>query len=261
MVVALLSVSPSARLPAQVAPNRAATYLHPADVQDARAVWLNPAGLGILREASIYAELTVGDERLQQLDAGFNARGLAFAYQRDVFDGGERGHTYRLGLAGAADALAAGLAVAYYRGGGARATGWDVGATYVPAARVSIAGVIANIGSPHVRGVELPVTFVPAVTLRPVAAFALSAHAAVTSDSVRSLAFGLAWRPAVGRWPVEVLARLDTDRELRRGAFAFGLSIGGRDRIGAIATMPGDVSRVDAASLYGLAAREPLTRR
>src|SRR5213076_1672503 len=31
---------------AQVVPNRATLYLHPSDVTDARAVWVNPAGSG-----------------------------------------------------------------------------------------------------------------------------------------------------------------------------------------------------------------------
>ena len=263
--LAALSAHPSIRLSAQVAPNRSTTYLHPSDVHDARAVWVNPAGLGMLREASIYAELVVvelgAEGRLQQLNAGFNARGLAFGYQRDVFDAGERGHTYRLGFAGAADAIAAGLAVAYYRGQGARETGWDIGANYQLTPRVALAGVIANIGTPHVRGVELPAMLIPGVTLRPATTLALSAHGAITSDSVLAYGFGLAWRPMLGRWPIELLARLDTDRDLRRGAFAFGLSIGGRDRLGTVVSTPGDVSGVDAVSLYGLAAREPVAGR
>src|SRR2546425_9566772 len=43
------------------------------------------------------ADVTVGDPgaagRLRQLSLGFNSRGLSFGYQRDVFDGGLRGHT------------------------------------------------------------------------------------------------------------------------------------------------------------------------
>jgi hypothetical protein len=102
---------------------------------------------------------------------------------------------------------------------------------------------------------------IPVVTLRPIGAIALSAHALATTDSVAAYAFGLTWRSRLGRWPLELLARLDTDGGLRRGAFAFGISIGGQDRVGIVATTPGDVSGVEAASAYGLAAREPLTPR
>src|SRR5437667_11405515 len=85
------------------------------------------------REASIYAEVAVGDPgskgRLRQLNAGFNSRGLSFGYQRDLLDNGVRANTYRFGLAGGAGGLAAGFDIAHYHGGGARSTGWDLGAT------------------------------------------------------------------------------------------------------------------------------------
>ncbi|MFN2572500.1 MAG: hypothetical protein ABR537_12970 [Gemmatimonadales bacterium] len=263
-----LPVRPSAHLFAQqVAPNRATTYLFPTDVHDARAVWVNPAGLGVQREASIYAEIAVANPgakgRLQQVNAGFNARGLSLGYQRDILDNGVRGHTYRLGLAGGAGGLAAGFAVAHYGGAGAQSTGWDVGATYAVPAGVTLGTVVNNLGQPIVRGLRQRLTFVPSVTWRPapLPAFALSADARITPDSVAAYAFGVGWQTArATRWPIEIIARLDTDGGLRRGAFALGLSIGGRDRIGLIASSPGDVSRIDGASMYGLSTREP-TRR
>jgi len=248
----------------EVAPNRATAYLHPTDVRDPRALWVNPAGLGVLRDASVYAELAVqdpatGGARLRQLSAGFNSRGLGFAYQRDVFDGGRRGHTYRLGLAGASKGLAAGAAMALYRGD-TKGTGWDIGASYAleGAMALTVGGVIANIGQPVVRGLEQRLTFVPGLTWRPLGpAAALSLHARITPDSVMSYAFGVSWQGSGGRLPIGVLARLDTDGGLRRGAFAVGISVGGPDRVGLVLSTPGDVSGVDAASLYGLSTRVP----
>src|SRR5256885_15396889 len=122
-IVLLLAVGPSGRPAAQVVPNRATAYLHPTDVRDARAIWVNPAGLAVQREASIYAELDVSNPgsrgQLRQINAGFNARGLSLGYQRDVLDAGARGHTYRLGLAGASGGGAAGVGAAPCpRGGG-----------------------------------------------------------------------------------------------------------------------------------------------
>ena len=52
-----------------------------------------------------------------------------------------------------------------------------------------------------------------------------------------------------------------SDKGLRRSAFALGVSIGGENRFGAVIASPGDVSRIDAASVYGLVTREPTTRR
>lgn len=236
-------------------------------MRDARALWVNPAGLAVLREASVYAELAVGEPgsrgRLRQVNAGFNARGLSFGYQRDIFDAGARAHTYRLGLAGASGGLAAGFATAYYRGDGAKGTGWDIGVSYSPGPRLAVGMVIANLGQPVVRGLRQRLTFVPGATWRPapVPTISLSTHARITPDSVAALAFGLSWRAGEGRWPIEIIARLDTDGELRRGAFSLGLSIGGADRFGLVASSPGDASRIDVASLYGLATREPTARR
>jgi hypothetical protein len=265
-----LSAQPPNRLAAQqVAPNSSSSYLFPTNAADARAIWVNPAGLGMQREASIYAELGVGEPgakgRLRQINAGFNSRGLSFAFQRDILDAGVRATTYRLGLAGGAGGLAAGFAIAHYGGSGARATGWDIGVNYVALPGLTVGFVAANLGQPIVRGLRQPLTFVPGATWRPspAPAFALSVAARITTDSVASYAFGLGWRTpgASSRRPVEIIARIDTDRGLRRGAFALGLSIGGENRVGAVATSPGDVSHIDGLSLYGMVTREPAPRR
>lgn len=270
LAVLLLPIGPPAYLPAQqVAPNRATAYLFPTDVRDARAVWVNPAGLAVLREASIYAEVGVGDPgskgRLRQINAGFNSRGLSVAYQRDMFDDGEHGSTLRIGLGGGTQGLAAGVAIARYGGSGLHDTGWDLGASYTAKSHLTVGAVAANIGQPIVRGLRQRLTFVPGFTWRPppVAGLALSSAAHLTTDSVESYAFGLAWRTnsANSRWPIEVIARMDTDNGLRRGAFALGFSIGAQNRFGAVATAPGDVSRIDQASVYGLVTREPAPGR
>ena len=264
------SANPTIRLSAQqVAPNRATTYLFPTDVRDARAVWVNPAGLAVLREASIYAEVGVGDPgsrgRLRQINAGFNSRGLSVGYQRDILDDGVRGSTLRIGLAGGTQGLAAGVAIARYGGSGLHDTGWDLGASYVALPPLTVGVVAANIGQPIVRGLRQRVTYLPGITWRPapIAGLALSTAARLTSDSIESYAFGLAWRTssATSRWPIEIIARMDTDNRLRRGAFALGFSIGGQNRFGAVATAPGDVSRIDGASVYGLVTREPAPGR
>ena len=259
-------IGPSAHLSAQqVAPNRATGYLFPTDVHDARAIWVNPAGLAVLREASVYAELGVGDPgargRLRQINAGFNSRGLSFGYQRDFLDNGVRGSTIRVGLAGGSGGVAAGVAVARYGGSGANATGWDFGTSYVALPGLTVGVVAANLGQPIVRGLRQRLTFIPGLTWHPapIPAFAFSTDASITSDSVASYAFGVGWRTSgpSPRWPIEIIARLDTDRGLRRGAFALGLSIGGENRFGAVASAPGDVSHIDGASAYGLVTREP----
>jgi hypothetical protein len=260
--LALLITHPPDCLSTQVARNRATLYLHPTEVSDARALWLNPAGLAVQYHASIHVDLTVRDPgpdgRLQQVTGGFSSRGLGFSYQRDVFDAGRLAHTYRFGLAGASGGLAAGVAAALYRGDG-RATGWDVGLVYRARPSVTVGATLANLGRPDIRGVELPVTAVPAVTVSPIGpAVAVSAHARLTRDSMQGIAFGVRWSGR-GRVPVALLARLDTDGELRREAFAFGVALGLQDLAGAVVTTPGDLRGLDAASIYGVVLR-PLGR-
>ncbi len=250
----LLAAQPLNRLTAQqVAPNRATAYLFTTDVRDARAIWVNPAGLGVLRDASIYAEASVGDPgskgKLRQINAGFNARGLSFGYQHDVLDDGLRGNTYRFGVAGGSGGLALGADIARYAGSGAKATGWDIGVTYVA------------LPPPVVRGIQQPFTFVPGLTWRPSGAFSVSADARITTDSVGSYSFGLSWKSGMQGWPLALIARLDTDRDLRRGAFAFGLSLGARDQFGLVMTTPGNAASIDQASVYGLSSREAVGGR
>ncbi|HYK82392.1 MAG TPA: hypothetical protein VEU55_04550 [Gemmatimonadales bacterium] len=247
---------------AQVAANRTTLYLHPTDVTDARALWVNPAGLARFDEASLHTDVTVGDPgaagRLRQLTVGFVSRGFSFGYQRDIFAAGARGHTYRLGLATAHARLAAGVALALYRGG-TSATGWDLGALYAAAPGLTFGAVIEHLGQPTVRDSTLPVTYVPGATVRlGGTGAALSAHGRLTSHGVTSYALGLrvGFREATAL-PIHGLARVDTDRALTRTGFAFGISLGGQDVAGAVATTPGDASRVDALSLYGVSTRRP----
>ena len=245
---------------AQVAPNNTTLYLHPTDVSDARALWVNPAGLGHFPEASVHFDLTVGDPgakgQLRQLTLGLNSRGLSLGYQRDLFSSGRRGHTYKLGYAAGRGGLAAGFGTALYRGG-TSGTGWDVGVLYDWTPAVSVGGVIQNIGQPVVRDSTLRLTYVPSATLQLAGRqVVLSALTRFTSDGVAGYGFGLRGTLRAGTsLPLGLLARLDTDRSLHRSRLAFGCSLGGEDAAGLVATLPGDAHRIDALSLYGVSTR------
>lgn len=246
---------------AQVAPNRATSYLVATDVLDARAIWVNPAGLGVRPEASVMLDLTVvqpgATGRLGQVTAGFNARGLSLGYQRDNFPNGVHGHTYKLGFAGGTGRFSGGLGVALYRGGHG-GTGWDLGLRYDWLSTLTIGGAIRNIGEPTVRGVRQDATAFPAITVRPFGSIlALSAQASLASASTTrgyTAEVSAQWpgTPSVG-----LLARYDTDGSLHRRALLFGLSIGSRDRVGLVGSTPGDASRLDAVNLYGVSSRTP----
>lgn len=243
---------------AQVSPNRTLAYLSPATVSDARALWVNPAGLGKEHEASIHADLTVEDPgsdiQLRQLTLGFNSRGLSFGYQRDMFEGGVTGHTYRFGLGAARRGLSAGLAASMYRGD-TKGTGWDFGVGYEPIRWVSLAAVLTNVMQPVVRGEVQLATFVPSIALQPFGPLlTISSEGRFTKDSV--VGYALDARVATGgRFAVALLARLDADPSFHRTAWVFGISIGGRERVGSTVGIPQNTNRVDQANLYGLISR------
>ncbi|HXI34539.1 MAG TPA: hypothetical protein VNH63_10695 [Gemmatimonadales bacterium] len=214
------------------------------------------------REASVFLDLGVASPgsrgRLRQITAGFNSSGLAFGYQRDLFGGGVTGTTYRFGLAGGSGGLTAGFATAVYRGG-THAMGWDLGLTYLMRPEITLGAVFANIGQPVVRGFPQPFTFEPGVTWRLGAHAAISAHGRLAAGGQGGYAAGVRWGgPTHAPWGW--LARVDTDRHLRRAGFAFGISIGARDAVGIVATTPGDLSGVNEADLYGLTTRAPHRR-
>ena len=239
-------------------PNRALAYLYPSDIGDARALWVNPAGLGRGHEASLHADLTVGDPgahgRLRQLTLGFNSRGLSFGYQRDVLDAGARGHTYRVGLGAGRAGLAAGLAAAIYRGN-TKGTGWDFGVVYEPDPKIALGAVVGNVRQPVVRGVRQLAMVVPSLTLKPFGSVvAFSAEGRVAVDSVLGYAVGARFQSG-GRAPLGVLVRFAADHAFRRAALVFGVSMGSRELFGMAASIPSGASRLDAANVYGVIAR------
>jgi hypothetical protein len=84
--------------------------------------------------------------------------------------------------------------------------------------------------------------------------FTLSSQGRFTADSVIGYAVD-ARITTGGRMAVAVLVRLDADRSFNRTAWVFGLSIGGRERVGTSVGVPRETSRVDEANVYGLIAR------
>ncbi|HTY05711.1 MAG TPA: hypothetical protein VMC86_04265 [Gemmatimonadales bacterium] len=262
IALAALLVVP-AGLGAQVAVNRSTTYLMPSDVQDARAIWVNPAGLGVQSQASIYFDLTASDPgsraQLRQLNLGFNARGLSFAYQRDQFSGGTRGSTYKMGFGVGEGRLAVGAAAALYRGD-TKGTGWDLGASFKAAHPLVLALVVGNIGQPSVRGVEQRIRYTASGTLQVAPGFGVAALAAADPRGMQ--AYGLAAHAGFDwSFPVALVARLDTDQKFRRQQFALGISIGGTNQLGVIATAPGDISSVNDLTVVGVATRTAPARR
>src|SRR2546430_14453359 len=90
--------------------------------------------------------------RLRQLTLGLSSRGLSFGYQRDVFDAGGRGHTYRIGYAAGRAGLAAGVAAPPYPGGGAPPSGRGLRVPFPRGPPPAPGGGGAELGGPTAPG-------------------------------------------------------------------------------------------------------------
>jgi hypothetical protein len=149
---------------AQAARPRSADYLTVADIDDVRAAWVNPAGLGRVLEASVMAEAVIDrppadDLSLAQYTVGLNSRGFSVSYARDrTVSTAVVGMTrFGLGLPFTRGAL--GVAVTLYRGRGTPShEGVDVGLGYRLTRTVDAAATVRNLNRPAMRGTELPVT-------------------------------------------------------------------------------------------------------
>ena len=243
---------------AQVAPNRATASLFPTNVTDARALWVNPAGLAVAQTVSLELALTMGDPgsqgQLRQWTAGFNSRGVSFGYQHDVLPNGVKGDTYRAGLAAGRAGIAGGLAASLYRGE-TKTLGWDLGAVIGGERPLELGAALTNLGNPVVRGVRQPATALPGLTWRPGrGSWAFSLLGRLATDSVLGYAAGVTLQMrAIDR--LRLLFRLDTDRSLRRSGLAVGVSIGAHDVASAVGSATGSPVRWSDADLYAVSSR------
>jgi len=249
-----------------VAVNRNARYLFAADPGDARSIWVNPGALGLTGTLSVNADLTFGLQSpyddgspLSQLSLGFSSHFLAFAYQFDrladpLGSGIVHGHTYRLALWGEDRRLGAGGAVTLYRGGDG-GVAYDFGVVYRAGALLDLGAVLANVGQPSVRGMDLRAVGRPAATVHAGDVVAFQAQGELGSDRIHGYAFGVRLRLGSPKMPLQLNVRLDTDRALRRQTFALGLTVGGENRGAAVLTTSGDFKDSEAVSLHGISER------
>ncbi len=252
--------------------SRSADYLFITSADDARALWINPAGLGVIPEASIMAEAVVarpvaGDVLLGQWTLGFNTRGLSFGYQRDRFPGAPSNDRFRFGLGLGFERGAVGAAFTLYRSDRTE-RGLDLGLRYRANRRVELGAVLEHIGRPTVRGVDLPLAGILGLTWTPVAAVVqLSAETRIAEDVVGSgadLSYRLGGRLATrGRFPLGVVGALELDGDLGFGGFTLGLALGGPDQVvlaSSVAPSPA-AARFANASVTGIARRRPAGRQ
>jgi hypothetical protein len=223
-----------ASLAAQYRGPRSAEYLFGADVWGARALWVNPAGLGVVHEASIMAEgmleRNLADEfALAQFSFGFNSRGVGLGYRRDRFGAAGSGGVWRLGFGRAGGTIAFGAAASVYMGD-PREESLDMGLRLRVASPLEIALAAENIGQPTVRDSALRFAGVMSAAWSPLRVAQLQAEARATDIATGSwlMAYRAGLRVgAAGRLPFAAYGILDLDDDLSVLRLVAGLSVGG----------------------------------
>ncbi len=231
--LALVAIASGPALQAQVPTPRSATYLFSAAVDDARAVWINPAGLGVLPMASIYGELatdrvTANDAwNVRQYSFGLHSRSLAISYQKDrLASGGSQG----LWRVGAAFPLSRRLAIGTATSFTSPERGVDLGLRFSPAKLLDVGIVLRDIGRPDVRGTKQPLSAIGGVAWRlaggrlGIQADAIGIEGAQTGWVRRYRAGGVIVLP--GRTPFTFLTALDLGDNMRIDRWSIGMGIG-----------------------------------
>jgi hypothetical protein len=155
------------RLAAQTLPPRSTDYLFVTNATDARALWVNPAGLNVTPEASIFAEFALrrnqSNLRMEQYTVGFNSRGLSLGYQRNRPPGASAVSVLRAGLGIPMARGAIGLSGARHSQDSTKSKELDLGILVLATTSFQLGAAVRHIGRPTIEGVELPITAVAGV--------------------------------------------------------------------------------------------------
>jgi len=152
---------------------------------DATAVFVNPAGLGMyMDEGSYYLGTTVSGEDESDYTFALKAGPVGFGYQRafmweangsgKLVPGDDAFDTYTLSMGlGEPRKFSFGFDYRWFRpqfGAGAKTGTWDLGAVYRPTSWLSMAATMENLSEPDVfdDGNPLPITYTAGVAVRPI---------------------------------------------------------------------------------------------
>ncbi len=231
------------RVTAQSVSARSQDYLFLTNVTDVRALWVNPAGLALVPEASILAELTFerleGDLRVEQYAVGFNSRGVSFAYQRSRLVGEKPVSSLRTGFGFPFRGGSLGVAFSRYRQDSTKSYGVDFGLLYIPRVAVQLGLAVRHVGRPTVRGADLPVTTVGAAQMTLSFVQVTWETAAAETLEPDDSGFDFTHRAGVrlALWkqlPVMLIGAVDLGSNVRIDRLNLGFSIGGARQLTSI---------------------------
>lgn len=204
-------------------------YLLVTDVADARAIFVNPAGLARGFEASLGGFITAADSssgvRASQYGALLASRGAAFGWQHDDFASGQSANMFVAGLGLGSEQFALGGDHKWYTGGGGPSGGaWEAAAHYRWSV-LDLAAVWRNIGSPRVRDsiLEETLTTGAAIDVWRRARISAEWHVATSGFPTRFARAGIVFIAGRGML-FSVIGSFSSNPELRGMSFAVQLS-------------------------------------
>jgi hypothetical protein len=261
------SAAPAARLTAQVVlPAQSARYLLTSDVADARALWVNPAGLARRLEASIGVDIGVdrfasGATQLSQYGATVSSRGLALSWVHDRYPDGAWVNAYAVGAGLGDERFSAGITRRWYRGL-VSFSAWDLALRAATADGVQLSLVGRGLGSPVPDATYRP-TLVPGASIGLLnGAVQLGAEWEVASHHWRSQEIRAGGTASLGQ-ALALTVRADLAPDLRRRRIVLAVTWNpSQARVSTFAGLSGGLSQVDAFGASGaLVALSPPSRR
>jgi hypothetical protein len=249
------AAAPAARLRAQVLPAHPARYLLSAEATDARALWVNPAGLGRRLEASLGAD--VGADRfasgmaLSEYGLTIASRGLGISWLHERYPLGLSLNAYAVGLGLGDEQFSAGAARRWYRGL-VSGSAWDLGARGAVGESGQLSFVARGLGSPQLGDSTYWATWVPGASVVLLGgAVSLGAEWEVAPHHWRAQEWRAGGTLALGRG-IAVTLRADLAPNLRRRALAVALTWSApQARLDAFTGLSGSLNQVNAFGASG----------
>ncbi len=261
------AAAPPSRLTAQVVlPAPPARYLLTTDVDDARALWVNPAGLARRLEASIGADVGVdrfanGSMQLSQYGATVASRGLAVSWIHDRYPGGGAVNAYAVGAGLGDEQFSGGITRRWYRGL-VGFSAWDMALRAAAANGVQVSLVGRGLGSPLPDSTYRP-TVVPgaSVTLLD-GALRVGAEWEVAAHQWRSQEIRAGGTASLGG-ALALTLRADLAPDFKRRRIVLALTWNpSQARVSGFTGLSGGLNEVDEVGASGaLVALSPPTRR
>ena len=262
-VTALSAVLFGGGVAGQAIPSRSRGYLLTPLADDVRALWVNPAGLALVREASIMGEAVFnqpddGSVRVMQWSLGFNTRGLSVGYQRDRLETGTSNQLLRIGLARPFRGGAVGIDMSFYWSDESDRA-FDMGITYHLVPSVAASLTLRNIGQPVVAGVKSPFTGIAGLGWTGADRSLQIAGEVEASKRLEVFEFDVSYRAGARiaspkPFPIAAIAAVEFGGPSDTDQFFIGIALGGSRRLvlgGSF--LSGSTSGLDIVHVTGLA--------